>query len=94
MKERTARGTAIVNLLPLAPDETIQAIIDTRDFPTDSYLFFATKQGQVKKTAFSEYDKSRREGFIAINLRDGDELVRVITDQRRRRHLHGDPARA
>ena len=78
-KERTARGTAVVNLLPLAPEEKIQAIIDTRDFPADRYLFFATRLGQVKKTAFSEYDKSRREGFIAISLRDGDELTRVIT---------------
>jgi len=78
-KERTARGTAVVNLLPLAPDEKIQAIIDTRDFPQDRYLFFATRLGQVKKTAFSEYDKSRREGFIAIALREGDELTRVIT---------------
>ena len=78
-KERTARGTAVVNLLPLGPDEKIQAIVDTRDFPADRYLFFATRKGQVKKTAFSEYDKSRREGFIAINLRAGDELVRVIT---------------
>ena len=78
MKERTARGTAIVNLLPLAPDEVIQAIIGTRDFSADSYLVFSTKLGQVKKTSFSEYDKSRREGFIAINLRDGDELVRVV----------------
>src|SRR5580704_6462554 len=78
-KERTARGTAIVNLLPLAPGEKVQAIIDTRDFDADRFLFFATRQGQVKKTAFSEYDKSRREGFIAISLRDGDELVRVIT---------------
>jgi DNA gyrase subunit A len=78
-KERTARGTAVVNLLPLAPEEKIQAIIDTRDFDADRFLFFATRQGQVKKTAFSEYDKSRREGFIAISLRDGDELVRVIT---------------
>ena len=79
LKERTARGTAIVNLLPLEPDERIQALIDTREFPTDRYLLFATKAGQVKKTTFSEYDKSRREGFIAINLRDGDELVGVIT---------------
>src|ERR1019366_6636429 len=71
MKERTARGTAIVNLLPLAPKEVIQAIIGTRDFSADNYLVFATKLGQVKKTAFSEYDKSRREGFIAINLREG-----------------------
>jgi DNA gyrase subunit A len=78
MKERTARGTAIVNLLPLAPEERIQAVIDTRDYPDDRYLFFATRTGQVKKTAFSEYDKSRREGFIAINLNEGDELVRVI----------------
>ena len=78
MKERTARGTAIVNLLPLAPEEKIQAVIDTRDYPEDRYLFFATRNGTVKKTPFSEYDKSRREGFIAINLNEGDELVRVI----------------
>jgi DNA gyrase subunit A len=79
VKERTARGTAIVNLLPLAPNEKIQTLIDTREFPSDRFLLFATKAGQVKKTTFSEYDKSRREGFIAINLRDGDELVGVIT---------------
>jgi DNA gyrase subunit A len=78
IKERTARGTALVNLLPLVPGEHIQALIDTRDFPLDRYLFFSTRLGQVKKTDFSEYDKSRREGFIAINLRDGDELVSVI----------------
>jgi DNA gyrase subunit A len=78
MKERTARGTALVNLLPLEPGETIQAVVETRDFPADHYLVFATARGQVKKTSFSEYDKSRREGFIAINLRDGDELVRVV----------------
>ncbi len=79
MKERQAKGTAIVNLLPLAPDERIQAIIDTRDYEASRYLFFASKLGQVKKTLFSEYDKSRREGFIAIALKDGDELVKVIT---------------
>ncbi len=78
MKERTAKGTALVNLLPLDNGERIQAIVETRDFPVDQYLVFATARGQVKKTAFSEYDKSRREGFIAINLRDGDELVRVV----------------
>jgi DNA gyrase subunit A len=78
MKERTARGTAAVNLVPLAPNESIQAIIATREFSPDQYLVFATAQGQVKKTAMSEYDKSRREGFIAINLRQGDELVRVV----------------
>jgi len=78
MKERTARGTAIVNLLPLQPGEQIKAIIDTRDYETNQYLFFATRNGQVKKTRFSEYDSSLRAGLIAINLRDGDELVKVI----------------
>ncbi len=77
-KDRTARGTAIVNLLPLAPDERIQAVIDTRDYETSRYLFFATKRGHVKKTRFTEYDSSLRAGLIAINLKDGDELVRVI----------------
>jgi DNA gyrase subunit A len=78
VKERTARGTAIVNLLPLESGERIQALIDTREFPSDRFLLFATRTGQVKKTMFSEYDKSRREGFIAVNLRDDDELVGVI----------------
>jgi DNA gyrase subunit A len=78
MKERNARGTPIVNLLPLDPNEKIQAIVETREFDHDRYLLFATKSGQVKKTPLSEYDKSRREGFIAINLRAHDELVRVV----------------
>jgi DNA gyrase subunit A len=78
VKERTAKGTAAVNLVPLAPNESVQAIIATREFAEDQFLVFATAQGQVKKTSLSEYDKSRREGFIAINLRDGDELVRVV----------------
>ena len=78
MKDRTAKGTAVVNLLNLQPNESIQAIIATEDFPKDKFLVFATKNGTVKKTAFSEYDKSRREGWIAINLRDGDEVVRVV----------------
>jgi len=79
VKERTAKGTAVVNLLPLEAGERIQALIDTREFPPDRYLLFATRGGLVKKTTFSEYDKSRREGFIAINLKEGDELVDVIT---------------
>jgi DNA gyrase subunit A len=78
MKERTAKGTAVVNLLNLQPNESIQAIVTTDDFPKDKFLMFATANGTVKKTAFSEYDKSRREGWIAINLRDGDEVVRVV----------------
>ncbi|MEI6700186.1 MAG: DNA gyrase subunit A [Actinomycetota bacterium] len=78
MKERQAKGTAVVNLIPLAPGETVEAIVDTKDFPEEQYLLFVTSQGQVKKTPFSEYDKSRRDGFIAINLREGDNLVRVV----------------
>jgi DNA gyrase subunit A len=77
-RERTAKGMPIVNLLPLQAGETIEAIIDTRDFAGERYLFFATRQGVVKKTAFNEYDNGRRDGLIAVNLRDGDELVRVI----------------
>jgi len=68
----------IVNLLPLQANEYIQAIIDTRRFAGDRYLFFATKRGTVKKTTFDAYDSSRRDGIIAIGLRDDDELVKVI----------------
>ena len=78
MKERTARGTAIVNLVALAPEERIQAVIDTRTYEDGAYLFFATRKGQVKKTRMSEYDSSLRTGLIAINLNNGDELVRVM----------------
>ena len=78
MKERQAKGTAVVNLIPLAAGESIQAVVDTKDFPEEQYLLFVTSEGQVKKTPFSEYDKSRRDGFIALNLRDGDNLVRVV----------------
>ena len=77
-RERTAKGMPIVNLLPLQADEYIQAIIDTRDFAGERFLFFATKKGTVKKTAFDAYNSSRRDGLIAINLNDDDELVRVI----------------
>jgi DNA gyrase subunit A len=77
-RERTAKGMPIVNLLPLQPDEQIQAIIDTRDFAGERFLFFATKLGTVKKTVFDAYDSSRRDGIIAINLHDDDELVKVI----------------
>ena len=77
-RERTAKGMPIVNLLPLQAGETVQAIIDTRDFAGERFLFFATRKGTVKKTAFDAYDSSRRDGLIAINLHDGDELVRVI----------------
>lgn len=77
-RERAAKGVPIVNLLPLQLGETIEAIIEARDFAAERYLFFATRDGVVKKTAFNEYDNSRRDGLIALNLRDRDELVRVI----------------
>jgi DNA gyrase subunit A len=75
---RGSRGMAIVNLLQLQPDERIQAIIDTRDYETNRFLFFATRQGRVKKTLFNAYDSSLRAGLIAIRLNDGDELVSVV----------------
>jgi len=78
MKDRTARGTALVNLIALQPDEHVQAVIDTRTYEDGAFLFFATLKGMVKKTKMSEYDSSLRTGLIAINLNDGDELVRVI----------------
>ena len=74
---RHARGTAIVNLLPLAKGETISAVIATKEFPESEYLMFATKQGMVKKTSMNLYDRTRRDGLIAINLKDGDELIAV-----------------
>ena len=77
-RERTAKGMPIVNLLPLQADEFIQAIIDTRDFAGERFLFFATRKGTVKKTVFDAYNSSRRDGLIAINLNDDDELVKVI----------------
>ena len=78
MTSRTARGTAIVNLLQLQPEEKIQAIIDTRDYETNRYLFFATKLGRVKKTLFNAYDSNLKAGLIAIKLNDDDELMDVI----------------
>ena len=77
MMDRTARGTAVVNLLQLEPGETVQALIDTRDYETARYLFFATRMGQVKKTRFTDYGNIRQNGLIAVNLRPDDELVCV-----------------
>ncbi|MDP2183396.1 MAG: DNA gyrase subunit A [Actinomycetota bacterium] len=74
---RHARGTAAVNLLPFEQDEKIAAVITTREFADDEYLLFATKLGMVKKTALEAYNRSRRDGIIAINLRDDDELIAV-----------------
>ena len=74
---RHARGTAIVNLLPLQKGETISAVIATKDFPEDEYLMFATDHGMVKKTTMDLYDRTRRDGLIAINLKEGDQLISV-----------------
>jgi len=76
-RDRTARGTAVVNVVAMRPDDRVAAVIDTRDYETNRYLLMATKRGIVKKTLFREYDSSRSEGIIALNLRQGDEVVRV-----------------
>ena len=74
---RHARGTAIVNLLPLEKGESISAVIATKDFPEDEYLMFATAHGMVKKTSMKLYDRTRRDGLIAINLKEDDQLISV-----------------
>lgn len=74
---RQARGTAIVNLLPFEEDEKIASVISCREFPGNEYLMFATANGMVKKTVMSAYDRSRRDGIIAINLKNGDRLLDV-----------------
>lgn len=74
---RHARGTAIVNVLPLEKGETIAAVIATKDFPEDEYLMFATSSGMVKKTSMKLYDRTRRDGLIAINLKEDDTLISV-----------------
>ena len=76
-RDRTARGTAVVNVVAMRPEDKVAAIIDTRDYESYKYLLIATRNGIVKKTLFREYDSSRREGIIAIKLREGDEVVRV-----------------
>ena len=74
---RQARGTAIVNLLPFEEGEKIASVISCREFPEDEYLLFATASGMVKKTVMSAYARGRRDGLIAINLREGDRLLNV-----------------
>jgi DNA gyrase subunit A len=77
---RNARGTAIINLLQLTPGERIQAFIPIKDedFEKDFYLFMGTKNGLVKKTPLSEFSNIRKNGILAITLREGDELIRTI----------------
>jgi len=78
---RTARGTAIVNILQLEADENVTTIIPIKEFTDNNFLVMATKEGIIKKTSLSQYDSSRKNGLIAISLNDDDELISVeMTD--------------
>ena len=77
-KERTAKGQLIQSVLPMDPDEKVEAVIDTRDYESQKYLVAFTKQGQVKKTKFADYD-SRNQVLVAISLAEDDEVVAVRT---------------
>jgi DNA gyrase subunit A len=74
---RTAKGKAIVNLLPFRSSERVAAIIATKEYGENDFLIMATKKGMIKKTAMSDYDSSRKDGLAAINLMDEDELISV-----------------
>ena len=76
---RTARGTALVNLLQIDSDEKVTAIIPIREYKNGKYLFMSTKNGMVKKTEITEYENIRKTGLQAINLREDDELIEVKT---------------
>jgi DNA gyrase subunit A len=75
--DRTARGVSIRNLLPFTSEEQVAALIDTRDFATHKYLVIATRKGIIKRSLFSAYDSSRKDGIIALNIRPEDEVVQV-----------------
>ncbi|MGI5840554.1 MAG: DNA gyrase subunit A [bacterium] len=74
---RQAKGTAVVNLVPLAPGESITAVIPVKEFNAEQYLLFVTKNGIVKRTLLSEYDTARKGGLIALGLEENDELITV-----------------
>lgn len=76
---RTARGTAIINLLQLLPQEKITAVISLKEYKDNRYLFMATKKGMVKKTKIREYENIRKNGLQAISLKEEDELIEVKT---------------
>ena len=81
---RTARGTAIINLLQLMPGEKITAIISIKEYKKENYLFMATRNGLVKKTSITEYSNIRKSGLQAINLKEDDELIEVkFTDNQK-----------
>ena len=81
LASRTARGKAVVNLLQLQPEERISTVVPIRRFEIDRYLIMATKFGVVKKTSLQAYGNPRQAGIIALNLDDGDELIRVGVTQ-------------
>ncbi|MEQ8154879.1 MAG: DNA gyrase subunit A [Clostridiaceae bacterium] len=74
---RTAKGTNVINLIPIGQDERIETVLSVKDVNPDGFLFMATKNGLVKKTPIHEFKNLRKNGLIAINLRDGDELLKV-----------------
>ncbi len=81
LASRTARGKPIINILPLQDGERITAILPVREYAQDKYIIMATAHGTVKKTALTEYSRPRANGIIAVNLKDGDQLIGVdITD--------------
>lgn len=78
---RTAKGTNLVNILPLNPNEKIQAVMTIKEFEEDKFLVMATKQGVIKKTDLNQFSAIRKSGLIAINLREDDELIGIkLTD--------------
>ena len=78
---RTAKGTNVINLLPLEKGESITSIITTKADQDNNYLVMCTKKGVIKKTKVSEFTKSKRQGLIAISLDEGDELVNSLLTQ-------------
>ena len=84
MASRGARGRPIVNLLPLEPEERVNAVLTVREFSEDRFVFFATRNGIVKKTSLADFSRPRTNGIIAIDLRTDDQLENVaLTDGQR-----------
>ncbi len=82
---RTSRGTAIINLIPLQPDEKITAMIPIKEYEDNKYLFMATRNGIVKKTPIQDYENIRKTGLAAINLREDDKPIEVkVTDNKKK----------
>ncbi len=77
-KERTAKGVLVQSVLPMGPDEKVEAVVDTRAYDASQFLVIVTRQGIVKKTRLSDYE-SRHQVLIAVRLNDGDEVVAVLT---------------